>query len=349
VTGVTLEETGPAGDWPGNRVGILGSFGSQLRETREARGLSLEAVADATRIVPRHLAALERSDVEALPAGPFAKGYIEAYSQLLGIDPDPILEAYRTEGRQRGLDAAEAQDRIIEEFSQIVEQRAGATRRLGRLPGGRKGLALVLVGGGLLGSGGWLLNRVRLPQPPAFAPARTEPAPPMGSVAPEAPPREARALPTAVPPRSEPRSPEEPASASAPAVIPKAAPAVAPRAAQPTTSFAVGELEVSHSGVGTGVENNRLVGRSDQFEEGSSVAFWTRVLGGRPGDVIHHVWLHEGQPVTLAELTLGGSHWRTHSRRLLDPGLTGRWVVEARHPDGEVLAHQEFLCVAGER
>ena len=67
-----------------------------------------------------------------------------------------------------------------------------------------------------------------------------------------------------------------------------------------------------------------------------------------PGDVIQHVWFHEGQRATLAPLTLGGSHWRTYSRRILDPGLTGRWVVEARHPDGEVLARQEFLCVPAE-
>ena len=61
------------------------------------------------------------------------------------------------------------------------------------------------------------------------------------------------------------------------------------------------------------------------------------------------MWFHEGQQVTLAPLTLGGSHWRTHSRRLLDQGLTGHWVVEARSPDGTVLARQAFLCVPAER
>ena len=324
----------------------MGSFGSQLRETREARGLSLEAVADATRIAPRHLSALEQSDVEALPAGPFAKGYIEAYSRLLGIDPDPVLEAYRTEGQRRGLGTAEAQNRVIEEYSQIIEQRAGPDRGPGWFAAGRL-LALVLVGVGLLGAGGWLLSRARTPEPVAPVPARTEQGPPEGQAAPEVLPQEARALPTAAPPQDEPDPPEEPAPSVVAAVVPEAAPPVVPPSSQPST--AVGELEVSHSGVGTGVESSRLVGRGGQFAEGTSVAFWTRVLGGRPGDVVHHVWLHEGQLVMLAELTLGGSHWRTYSRRLLDPGLAGRWVVEARHPDGKVLARQEFLCVPGER
>jgi len=319
----------------------LTSFGSQLRETREARGLSLEAVADATRIAPRHLSALEQSDVEALPPGPFAKGYIEAYSRLLGIDPEPIVEACRSQGRQHGLGTPEAQDRIIEELSQIVEQRAGPPRRPGVFPAGWKWLALVLVVVGLLGGGGWLLSRARTPRPAvAPSPLREEPA---VAVGPEVVARDA------------PGSAEVGAQASpdpgSPPLAPPArepAPPAAARPAETAVSSVPSDLEVSHSGVGTGVENNRLVGRADRFTEGGPVVFWTRVLGGRPGDVIHHVWFHEGQRVTLAELTLGGSHWRTHSRRFLDPGLTGRWVVEARRPDGEVLARQEFLCVPAE-
>lgn len=329
----------------------MGTFGNQLRETREARGLSLDAVADATRIAPRHLAALERSDVQALPAGPFAKGYIEAYSQLLGIDPDPVLEAYRAEGQMRGLGTPEAQDRIVEEYSRILEHRS-ARRAPGWLPG-KRGLALVLLGMGILGTGAWLLSRNSTPRsalaptPPPAGPEKLgsagmpeEPVTPEGP-RPETPRREARAVPEEVPGPSEPPSPDPAAPATAPAAVPPVP--------DPATSPAVGELEVSHSGVGTGVENNRLVGRSDRFTEGSPVVFWTRVLGGRPGEAIHHEWFHEGQRVTLAPLTLGGTHWRTHSRRLLDPGLTGQWVVAARRPGGEVLARHEFLCIPADR
>jgi hypothetical protein len=131
--------------------------------------------------------------------------------------------------------------------------------------------------------------------------------------------------------------------------VPPAAAAIDPQPARPAPPSAAGELEVSHSGVGTGVENSRLMGRGDRFTEGERVVFWTRVLGGRPGDIIHHVWLHEGTQVALAELTLGGSHWRTYSRRLLEAGLTGRWVVEARRPDGEILTRRSFLCVPAHR
>ncbi|MGH9319428.1 MAG: helix-turn-helix domain-containing protein, partial [Vicinamibacteria bacterium] len=39
-----------------------------MKRAREARGVALDAVASATRIARRYLDALERSDLQALPA-----------------------------------------------------------------------------------------------------------------------------------------------------------------------------------------------------------------------------------------------------------------------------------------
>jgi cytoskeleton protein RodZ len=69
----------------------MASTGSLLRELREQRGVSLEEVARSTRINPRFLAALEADDLAALPAGPFAKGFIRAYCEALGASSDVIL------------------------------------------------------------------------------------------------------------------------------------------------------------------------------------------------------------------------------------------------------------------
>lgn len=439
----------------------LRAFGDRLRETRETRGLSLESAADATRIARRHLVALERSDLAALPAGPFAKGYIRAYAEFLGIDPRPILDAYRAE-EQRRLDTPEAQSRMLEELTRLVEQRAGETGRSRRFAVGWRSVAVALVAAAALGTVVWLVSRARAPQPAvAASPRSPEAAAPEVGVAPEtasrpggptgsdtgaavgtqdspsrvtdaprrraavAPPqgREAaprpgpdrprvsgaaprqeataappqgrevapRPLPEPAPPRvtevAPPRDPEpgpphatgaapprdagtgpKPAEETAATREPEVAspgqpettapvesvqalaPAVAPVApASPTVSGASAGIQVSHSGVGTGIRGRRLVGRADRFVEGTQVAFWTRVLGGRPGDVIRHVWFHEGEAVMRADLTIGGSHWRTYSRRLLSEGATGDWVVEARGPDGGVLARQEFLCIPDAR
>ena len=70
------------------------STGSYLREHREHRGVSLEELAHATRIGRRFLEALERDDFAALPAGPFAKGFIRAYCQALHESPDQPLALY---------------------------------------------------------------------------------------------------------------------------------------------------------------------------------------------------------------------------------------------------------------
>ncbi len=69
----------------------MASTGSLLRELREQRGVSLEDVARSTRINPRFLAALETDDLAALPAGPFARGFIRAYCEALGASSDAVL------------------------------------------------------------------------------------------------------------------------------------------------------------------------------------------------------------------------------------------------------------------
>ncbi|HEY8489520.1 MAG TPA: helix-turn-helix domain-containing protein [Dehalococcoidia bacterium] len=71
-------------------------LGDRLREAREAKGLSLEAVERETRISRRYLQALETENLEALPAPVYARGFLRSYAQFLGLDPKeflPILEA----------------------------------------------------------------------------------------------------------------------------------------------------------------------------------------------------------------------------------------------------------------
>ncbi|MGD8895698.1 MAG: DUF2914 domain-containing protein [Acidobacteriota bacterium] len=317
-------------------------FGDQLKEAREARGVTLEAVARATRIVPQNLAALERSDLEGLPRGPFGKGYIRAYAEFLGIDPRPILEAYHSQERQSGLGPSATQRRTLDELSQLMRQRSKAQGPRLLSPSLMWGV-LALVALGILGTAGWLLiagdtplAKVANALPPAGQDSPANRDSPVAEATPGSPEADATPEPSEadLAPESPPQETHEPE---------RPAPAPAPK-----VDASIGEFRVSHSGVGTGVENHRLVGRADRFVEGTVVSFWTRVLGGEPGDVILHVWSHEGNEVMRAELDIGGSHWRTFSRRALPSGSTGWWVAEARTPDGRVLAREEFLCVSEE-
>lgn len=293
-----------------------GTFGELLRRAREARGFALDGVAAATRIARRYLEALERSDLDSLPAGPFGKGYIRSYAKLLGIDPEPILRDYRARERERGVGTADEERRTLEQLSRLVRS-GDARRRPLRVPTRSVSLvfalALVLaltLSLGILGMRGWILARSRVPERPA---SRT----------PEASLARAEAPPEAPPPFSPPRTP--------------AVAAPAPR---------TDAIQVSAHGVGTGLVDRRLVGRADRFAPETVVSFWTLVVGGRPGHVIRHVWFQEERAVMRIDLPIGGPHWRTHSRLLLPANSAGRWTVEARTSDGRLLARDTFLCEA---
>jgi hypothetical protein len=101
-------------------------------------------------------------------------------------------------------------------------------------------------------------------------------------------------------------------------------------------------LTVTERGVGRRIVNSRLEGESDRFDQGARVCFFTRVAGGKRGDVVRHAWLYEGRLEQTITLRLGGADWRTNSNKTL--GRPGAWAVEARDAKGTVLARVEFHC-----
>lgn len=74
--------------------------GEYLRQTREARGLSIEAVARSLKLNPKHIEALESEHFEEFPAPPYVRVYLRAVAKHLSLDPRHVLQLYR---RQEGL------------------------------------------------------------------------------------------------------------------------------------------------------------------------------------------------------------------------------------------------------
>jgi cytoskeletal protein RodZ len=69
------------------------SIGRQLRRAREAKALTLEDVAKATRIRVYYLQALEEDNLQALPSLAQARGFLRAYADYLKIEAGaPIAE-----------------------------------------------------------------------------------------------------------------------------------------------------------------------------------------------------------------------------------------------------------------
>jgi len=69
----------------------MGSFGERLQREREMRGITLEEIADSTKIGTRSLRALEQEHFDQLPGGIFNKGFVRAYARYLGIDEEQAV------------------------------------------------------------------------------------------------------------------------------------------------------------------------------------------------------------------------------------------------------------------
>jgi cytoskeleton protein RodZ len=69
----------------------MGSFGERMKREREMRGITLEEIANSTKIGTRSLKALEDEDFDQLPGGIFNKGFVRAYAKYLGIDEEQAV------------------------------------------------------------------------------------------------------------------------------------------------------------------------------------------------------------------------------------------------------------------
>ena len=72
-----------------------------------------------------------------------------------------------------------------------------------------------------------------------------------------------------------------------------------------------------------------------------TVVLWMRVTGAN-GQTLHHVWFHGGDQVGDVPLTIGGSPWRTWSRKTVPADAKGAWHVEIRDEAGAVLKRIDF-------
>jgi transcriptional regulator with XRE-family HTH domain len=67
------------------------SFGKWLRHERERRQISLESVADRTKINIGLLKGLERDDLSRWPSGLFRRSFVRAYATATGLDAEAVV------------------------------------------------------------------------------------------------------------------------------------------------------------------------------------------------------------------------------------------------------------------
>jgi curved DNA-binding protein CbpA len=68
--------------------------GADLRRMREAQGVSLRYIANASKIGIRFLEYIEEDRFALLPASVYLRGFLQEYARIAGLDPHGVAEAY---------------------------------------------------------------------------------------------------------------------------------------------------------------------------------------------------------------------------------------------------------------
>ncbi len=69
-------------------------YGRDLKRVRDKLGVSLEDIADITKVRIHFLRAIEEDDIERIPSLIFLKSFLRTYIQSIGLDADTITNRY---------------------------------------------------------------------------------------------------------------------------------------------------------------------------------------------------------------------------------------------------------------
>ena len=86
----------------------MSQFGVAIRNERIHRGISLDTIAEMTKVSVRYLTSLEEENFDCLPGGVLNKGIVRSYASAVGLDQDlwtsRFMEAYRESGKMKDDD-----------------------------------------------------------------------------------------------------------------------------------------------------------------------------------------------------------------------------------------------------
>jgi len=103
-------------------------LGSELKQAREAQGISLTEAEKATRIRERYLKAMETNDWAALPTPVQARGFLRNYAVYLGLNEDQVMAGFGKATRSATLalppsPAAETKVRTADKDGAVFDPR----------------------------------------------------------------------------------------------------------------------------------------------------------------------------------------------------------------------------------
>ncbi len=126
----------------------MGNFGDTLRQEREFRGITLDAITRVTKISNRHLVALEQEHFDVLPGGVFNKSMVREYARVVGLDQEEWVGRYLSAHQPAGTGTDEdGWMRFAENASKARSEIGAGYRPDQRLRWTGIGVLLLLVAG----------------------------------------------------------------------------------------------------------------------------------------------------------------------------------------------------------
>jgi cytoskeletal protein RodZ len=78
-------------------MGVMSTVAEQLRQAREAKGLTVEQIVAITKIRTDHLRALEEGNYDVFSAPVYIRGFVRGYATLLKLDVPQVMAALEAE------------------------------------------------------------------------------------------------------------------------------------------------------------------------------------------------------------------------------------------------------------
>ena len=125
----------------------MGNFGDTLRQEREFRGITLDAITRVTKISNRHLLALEQEHFDVLPGGVFNKSMVREYARVVGLDQEEWVGRYLSAHQSAKPVDEDGWMRFAENASKARGESSRSNRPDMRLRWTGIALLLMLVGG----------------------------------------------------------------------------------------------------------------------------------------------------------------------------------------------------------
>jgi cytoskeleton protein RodZ len=285
-------------------------LGEYLRKERVRKNLSIEEVAESTKIKDCYVRAIEEDRFESLPSPFYIRSFLRLYVKFLNLDPDEVLSRFQWDQQDFTVKPPDVP------ASFVPRKRSRWTSTLFLLVFG----ILLATAGGYIASS---LFPKRIPSLALLRPAATS-MPAQVSTARE----DAEEI--ALSQAGKGKSPEEDETTS--------------EEMRKSDLPVYRILEAAFGGrIDTVQDRPRLRGLSTEFGCNQRVYFLTRVQTPRSGR-ISHVWLWEGKEIQTIDMDVEAPAWSIYSYVTVRPHQTGHWRVEVR--DGSrVLFSRTFRVV----